>query len=276
MSLSAEAFAKINLSLRVLGRRPDGYHSIETLFQSIDLADGISVDAGEGTIAIECDDSSIPVDSRNLVSVAGVLLAKRFGVVPSARIEIRKKSPAGGGLGGGSSDAAAALVLLARLWDVDGSAEALSETAAEVGSDVAYFLTGGRAKATGRGERIEPLADEPETDVLLVEPPFGVSTAAVYAALADNPPAGDSVNDLSNAALAVEPRLRPYRDALRRRFPAGEISGSGSTLYALSPELAEVDRLARELPDARVRVVRTVGRAEYRRRGAVPRREEEK
>jgi 4-diphosphocytidyl-2-C-methyl-D-erythritol kinase len=274
--LTAEAFAKVNRGLRVISLRADGYHEIDTIFQTVDLTDSLEVMEGRGRLEVECDDPGVPSGPENLAWRAGALLAKRYGMAPSARIELRKRIPAGGGLGGGSADAAGVLVLLSRLWDVPAAGEDLFEIARELGSDVPFFLTGGRARGRGRGDEIEPLPDEEPREFVLVVPPFSVSTAAVYArrreaqAAAGKSETAEGTNDLARAAMEVEPRLARYRDSLRERYPDGEISGSGSCLFAPARDEADVGKLASAIPEARVRVVRTVGRAEYRSRAAVP------
>lgn len=278
MKLHAESLAKVNRYLRVLGRRGDGYHELDTMFQTIDLADGLQVVEADAGLTLACDDPAVPVDDRNLVIRAGKLLAREAGIAAAAAISLRKRIPAGGGLGGGSSNAAVALVLLARLWKLPFSEADLARLASQLGSDVPFFLCGGTARGTGRGEWIEPMPDAPGAELLLVIPPFPVSTGAVYAGFeaapdAPAPPAGAFFggNDLTAAILKAEPRMEKYVAAVRLIFPDFLISGSGSVVAASAGGTGgdRETRLRNLLPEARVLKVRTVARPEYRRRCAM-------
>ena len=181
--LEVSAQAKINLTLEVLGRRDDGYHQVRTILQTVDLADrltfGPSLD-----LEVECDQPEISGES-NLVWTAATALADHCGISPRARIVIKKGIPVSMGLGGGSSDAAAALIALNEMWELGLSREDLAGIAAGIGSDVAFFLTGGTALAEGRGELITPLPALPPIPVTLICP--GVTlprkTAVMYSSL---------------------------------------------------------------------------------------------
>ena len=178
--MEALAYAKLNLTLEVLGRRDDGYHEVKTILQTIDLADHLKILPAAG-LQVECDDPALNGEA-NLVWHAAEILARRGNVKPHARIEIQKHIPIGMGLGGGSSDAASALVALNRLWDLGFSHEGLAEVAAEVGSDVSFFLWGGTALAEGRGEKVAPLPTLPTLPVTLICPSTSLpnKTAAMY------------------------------------------------------------------------------------------------
>ena len=283
-AIRGEAFAKTNLSLRVIGRRPDGFHELDTVFQTLDLTDEIEA-SDSGEISLECDDPGIPLGEENLVVRSARALAKAFRVGRGARIRLRKRIPAGGGLGGGSSDAALTLMLLSRLWELAPPEEDLARIAAEIGSDVPFFLLGGTARGTGRGEKLTPLPDRAPSTVVVVAPPFAISTAAVYAeyragtangregnplparaAAGDDPLFGE--NDLAQAVLRVRPEMSRYLDALANIFPDCQISGSGSTLVAATPgdEPEALEELGAALPEARIFLSRTVSRPEWRRR----------
>lgn len=278
MILRLEALAKVNRWLRVLGARPDGYHELDTLFQTIDLSDELVLEEDD-RLTLTITGGSLPADDRNLVLRAARTLAARTGTTRGARLELTKRVPVGAGLGGGSADAAAALLGLNVLWDLGLPVEELRLVAASVGSDVAFFLFGGRARGTGRGERVEPLPDVPEEALVLLFPPFGMSTAEVYrqvgaGRLAGSPPAGPPVgempdlNDLEAAAERLHPELRTLREALRSAgaVPA-RLSGSGSTLFGIfrSREKAEGARAALDSHrGARAVVTRTVSREEWR------------
>ena len=179
------AFAKINLDLRVLGVRPDGYHDLRTVFQSLALHDVLTFTRRTGPFTIECDDPTLPVDRRNLVWKAASLLwrtvGRRRGETPrDVVVGLRKRIPQAAGLGGGSADAAMTLLALSRLWDLDVDLPTLSRLAARLGADVPFFLVGGTALGLGRGDDIYPLADLPRTHVVIVRPRFGVSTTDAY------------------------------------------------------------------------------------------------
>jgi 4-diphosphocytidyl-2-C-methyl-D-erythritol kinase len=252
--LVARCPAKVNLALRVLDRRSDGYHELDTLFQAIDLWDSLEIRAAEG-LGMTCDDPRLPTDGSNLVLRAAKLLRGRTGVSKGASFHLRKVIPARAGLGGGSSDAAAALLLCARFWELDCSRDDLRAIAAEIGSDVPFFLEGGTARGTGRGELIEALPPVRRLHLLLGCPPFGTSTAEVYKWASNRltlprdgvslaiPTAhkwpGDNdfafmVNDLEPVVFEVRPALRNFRDALLGAgAKAAMLSGSGSTVYGV-------------------------------------------
>ena len=193
-AIAIRAPAKLNLSLAVLGRRPDGYHDIESLMVPTSLADALVVGvaplpgvrlrihaAGE-LRSFSASLAEIPTDDRNLVCRAIHALAAAAGVEPALTIELSKAIPAGAGLGGGSSDAAAAIRAAARLWGLDWSAARLAEIGATVGSDVPWFFAGTAAIASGRGERIEPVPSLPSLAAVVAWPGVPLSTAAVYGA----------------------------------------------------------------------------------------------
>ena len=181
--MKINSFAKINLGLEVLGDRPDGYHDILTLFQSIDLADTLefSPSPNEG-IFLSGDDPSVPWDDRNLVHRAASLLRSRTGCRRGSRISVRKSIPAGKGLGGGSSNAAMTLLGLDEFWALGLGTEGLAPLARELGADVPYFLLGGLCLGEDRGDRLTRLGDLEPLWVLLAFPPLAVSTAEIYGA----------------------------------------------------------------------------------------------
>jgi len=288
MKLVAEAFAKVNLSLVVLGKRPDGYHELDTVFQAVGLTDRLTFEASDH-LTLDVDDPSIPAGAENLVLRAAHALAEAGGIRPRAAITLEKRIPAGGGLGGGSSDAAVTLLGLSALWELDATPDQLTRVGAALGSDVPFFLHGGTARGLGRGERIEPLPDLPPQAVVLVMPPFPVSTPEVFRRLGapewggrgggglDASVAPDR-NDLEPAAEALFPALREVREALDRVGAIrARLSGSGSTVFGLFPDLAAAAEAARHLDGlpagSAVRVVPTLTREQSRSRSA-PRRAE--
>jgi 4-diphosphocytidyl-2-C-methyl-D-erythritol kinase len=213
-ALTLPSFAKINWALHVLGRRPDNYHELRTIFQTVTLHDRLQIRlcAGE-RIDIECDArEAIPVDESNLIYRAAVALKKRYGIRKGVGFRLEKRIPAGGGLGGGSSNAAMALVGLAHLWRIETSIGELAELGAGLGADVPFFFTGGTAQGEGLGTKVLPLADVAETHLLIVTPGVRVLTADAYKAL--SAPAltkanGDIILSISRAD-AQFPDLLPY------------------------------------------------------------------
>ena len=173
--------AKLNLFLEVLGRRPDGYHEIESVMVAVSLYDSLTFrDDPSGEISLRCNEPALPVGGDNLVVMAAERLKASAGSLRGARIVLDKAIPAESGLAGGSSDAAATLVALDRLWDLRLPPERLLELAAEIGSDVAFFIHGPAAVCRGRGERVEPVLLKESYHFVLVRPPVGISTADVY------------------------------------------------------------------------------------------------
>jgi 4-diphosphocytidyl-2-C-methyl-D-erythritol kinase len=177
------AYAKLNLTFEVLGRRGDGFHEVTTIMQTVDLADVLRIEAGT-ELKVECEYPEL-AGEQNLVWRAAVELANAGGIEPKAKIHIEKHIPVGMGLGGGSSDAATALLGLNELWGLGLSLEDLSVIAAELGSDVSFFLWGGTALAQGRGEQITSLSPLPPLAVTLVFPDLVIAnkTAAMYSKL---------------------------------------------------------------------------------------------
>lgn len=287
-SVTLECFAKVNRSLRVLGKRPDGFHEIDTIFQTVDLTEEIAFFGRADGIALRIDGWDEPVTEDNLVLRAANALLAAFGVSRGANIHLSKRIPVGGGLGGGSSNAAATLVGLSELWRLPLSPGELSNLAASIGSDVPFFLVGGQARGTGRGEILEPLPDGPEEWVVLVFPPFSLSTAVVYGALSapalTDPAAptnlpgsgsggGRDRNDLEPAAESLRGELSRFRAALSDfGATSARLSGSGSTVFGVFEEEESarraVMRLAglREETKATMTIVKTVSRAAFARR----------
>jgi 4-diphosphocytidyl-2C-methyl-D-erythritol kinase len=276
----AQAPAKINRELRVGRRRADGFHEIRSRIVSIDLADSVEVAPGRG-LELSCEGIEVPAGESNLVVRAARALADRLGRPADARIRLTKRIPVGAGLGGGSSDAARTLVLLSRLWDSDLAEEDLGEVAASIGSDVPFFLVGGEADVTGRGEVLTPLPDSPSVDLLLLLPPFPMSTAEGYAArdrlapeLADAPLANSlsvetsgrffGPNDLAFAVLQTRREMSVLMDSALSLSSETALTGSGSAivLKGTTPDAAE--RLRALHPEARLQPCRTLSRGEYR------------
>lgn len=184
-SIAGRAPAKINLGLRILNLRPDGYHEIRTVYQTVSLADHLRVEYRSGAsdgVTLECDTREL-AGTDNLAARAARALLSASGRGGSVHIGLRKNIPAGAGLGGGSSDAAAVLLALGRLLRPPPEPKLLLEVAAGLGSDIPFFLLGGRAVGVGRGTEVYPLPDLPRTWLLILAPVQQVSTAEAYGAL---------------------------------------------------------------------------------------------
>ena len=288
---ASRAHAKVNLDLRVLGTRPDGYHELRTVFQSIDLHDTVLCAQRPGPFAIRCRTAGVPLDSSNLVwrAAAGLWTALgRPGDPSDTQVTIEKGIPIQAGLGGGSADAAAALLALARLWG-GAPLSLLREVASGIGADVPFFLSGGTALGLGRGEEIYPLVDLPTHWVVLVRPPFGVSTAEAYAWYDEDRAAGlreqrefqvlpvpwpsraaQMINDLEPPVVRRHPEIGTIRTTLREAGAvAAAMSGSGSAVFGLFRTHGQAARAIRPLSrGGNVAVLtRTISRAEHERRG---------
>jgi 4-diphosphocytidyl-2-C-methyl-D-erythritol kinase len=182
--LTLPSFAKINWSLRVLGKRADGLHELHTVFQTITLKDTLSFSLRDDErFSLSCDVPGIPVDESNLVQRAGAALRERYRIERGAAIHLAKHIPAEGGLGGGSSNAAVTLLALAHLWNLKTTKDELSEIGAGLGADVPFFLTGGTALGTGLGASVLPLEEVEAKHLLVIAPSEGVSTADAYKGL---------------------------------------------------------------------------------------------
>jgi 4-diphosphocytidyl-2-C-methyl-D-erythritol kinase len=286
----ARAHAKVNLDLRVLGTRPDGYHELRTVFQTIDLHDTLVAVARRGPLSLKCKSPGVPADETNLVWRAASALWKALGRPKDpqdAVVTITKAIPVQAGLGGGSADAAAALHLFARMWG-GATLALLRDVAATIGADVPFFLSGGTALGLGRGEEIYPLVDLPGHWVLIVRPPYGVSAAEAYSWYDEDRVAGmretrelqilpvpwptraaQMINDLEPPVVRRHPEIGGLKAALREAGAvAAAMSGSGSAVFGLFRSRAAaariVDRLARS--GAQAILTRTITRGEHERR----------
>ena len=242
-TMTIPAHAKINIVLKILGLRADGYHEIETLMVPISLADELEVEVSEGEgIRLTCDDPSVPADSRNLVWRAAEEFARAAGRTFETRIVLRKRIPHGAGLGGGSSDAAAVIRTLDVLLGTGLGESRLEEIAAAIGSDVPFFIRSRPTWCRGRGEIMEDAGEFPETRLLLLKPPFPVSTAWAYSQTmgsATNRPQKHSnielVNDLEAPVFRKFLLLPTIKSWLLEQpeVAAAMMAGSGSTIFAV-------------------------------------------
>ena len=267
------AYAKINVTLDVLGRRPDGYHELATVMQTVDLYDTLCLTATEdNAVSMICSTAELS-NSHNLAARAAYLVQQHLPSPRGVRIELYKRIPTAAGLGGGSSDAAAVLLALQQWWHVDISSAELLAMAASLGSDVPFFLTGGLALCEGRGERVTPLAAYCPTNwhwLLLLKPAISVSTAAVFRNLPpsdytdgshtnaicvalnayQNPLPEHLHNGLERNVLEQYPAVAEAREALLQAgVPLVRLSGSGPTLFAPFPNLADAVQVQQHLRD---------------------------
>jgi 4-diphosphocytidyl-2-C-methyl-D-erythritol kinase len=225
------AACKINLALEVLGRRDDGYHEIATVMQAVDLSDRLVLEDAD-ILELRTTAPDVPTDGTNLALKAAMTFREMAGVSRGARITLDKRIPVAAGLGGGSTDAAAVLVGLNRLWGLGWSTPRLAEAAVKLGMDVPFFLHGGAALATGRGERLEPLACS-AMSLVLVNPRVAASTAEIYG--------GVVAGMYSDGALA-----RGMATALRSRQPGRVAATLGNTLERVaSARYREVEQMRR-------------------------------
>ena len=253
--LYVKAPAKINLTLDVLYKRPDHYHEVDMIMTTIDLADRIGLESRpDGLIKIISTDRFVPDDERNFAYQAAKLLKDTYGIKEGVSITIEKDIPIAAGLAGGSSDAAATLRGLNELWKLDLTLDELAEYGAKIGSDVPFCVYGGTARATGRGEKIEPLPAPPNCWVVLAKPKIGVSTADVYGGLKVDEIKHPNIDQmvqaiykedyellcasLGNVLESVTFKLHPEVVTIKeqmQRFGADAVlmSGSGPTVFGL-------------------------------------------
>jgi 4-diphosphocytidyl-2-C-methyl-D-erythritol kinase len=284
------AFAKINLRLDIVGRRPDGYHELRTIFQSLTLHDTLLVSRTrdqeiELTVRGNASLAAAPV-RENLVWRAVAALQRELKIADGFSVELQKRIPAARGLGGGSSDAAAALVALLRLSGKRIASPRLLEIASSLGADVPFFLFGGRAFGTSRGDEIYPLPDLPRRPVLVVTAPnIAVSTRDAYrwvdrgltkepqvhklwgfCALCWSPRGGGVANDFEAPVFRRHPRLARIRRVLLQQGAAeAALAGSGSAVFGIFRNPAQARRAARMFPEDEVFLCATQSRSAYAR-----------
>lgn len=290
MPITLPSFAKVNLHLRVLGKREDGYHDIFTVFQTVSLHDTITFEESASEIVLECDEPNVPTDIRNLVVKAANRIRDRYQVLKGAYIRIEKRIPMGGGLGGGSSNAAVALIGLTRLWRLNARVQDLEPIAADLGADVPFFLHGGTMIGEGLGTSLNEVAEFEAENMIIVTPDVHVSTAAAYEALraesltnaeanrilrvcrseAESPDFLHSAlrNDFETTVFAAFPEIGPAKQKLVD-LGARQVlmSGSGSSVFAIFDK-EETRQTALKALDNEVNwrkfAVAAVSREEYR------------
>ena len=268
--MKLKSYAKINLFLDIKRKREDGYHEIETIFQTVNLYDSIYLKDYPEKILLSSDYPWLPLDERNLAYKAAKLLRHYAGIKKGVQIEIKKRIPVGGGLGGGSSNAATVLLGLNKMWNLNLSLKELFGLGEKIGSDVPFFLQGGRCLARGRGEKLTVLSNKPFFWVLLVCPDFAISTKEIYQKLnfrltkkrnnnkisiildylgntyktADN-----LFNKLEEKVFMLYPQMRKIKeDLLKEENILGcLVSGTGSSLFGIVKDRKEGERLKGKL-----------------------------
>jgi 4-diphosphocytidyl-2-C-methyl-D-erythritol kinase len=286
-SVRLPAFAKINLCLHVMGKRPDGYHELRTIFQAISLRDTLKLSFEPGSsgfhFTLTSNDAAL-LGPDNLVARAVIAMQRQIGFRGDVTAHLEKKIPVARGMGGGSSDAAAAMIGMLRLTESEVPLARLMEIAAGLGADVPFFLFGGRALAVNRGDEIYPLPNGPRQTIVVVSPrDIGVSTKDAFQWISADltkrpePPkiwgfcalcwsrqgAGLS-NDFEGPVFHRHPRLEEIRDGLLKRGAAdAALAGSGSAVFGIFRNPARARRAARAFPEDSVFVVETLSREDY-------------
>jgi 4-diphosphocytidyl-2-C-methyl-D-erythritol kinase len=268
-ALTVRCYAKLNLYLDVVGKRPDGYHNIETIFQSVDLYDTITIESAlNSVVSVRCDHSALADPKKNIVYRAVRLVQDTFSTDLGATITIEKRIPLGAGLAGGSTDAAGTLTALAELWSLPTDLKTLDEIAGRLGADVPFCMHGGTAVATGTGEILSPIEITRPWWVVIVCPEINVPTSEVYrrvdvrgfeasgdrfkhavaAVRAGDLPAA-LYNSMEPVVFDAYPQVRAARDALAAAGGTRVLmTGSGAAVYALVPTEEEAHRLADRIP----------------------------
>ncbi len=267
--MEVKAYAKINLFLEVTGVRPDRYHGLSTIFQSISLYDTLTFNPSDSDISLTCSSDTIPVDSSNLVWKAAALLKEKYSVKEGVSMHLEKEIPVGAGLGGGSSDAAAVLRGLNTFWDLKLSPTTLQDLGAQLGMDVPFFIRGGTAFAIERGEVIAQYLPTPEFWMVLVYPNLFVSTKEVYQQLDEKvyyrPESPQPIlncirldqrtqlsallyNRLESVTLPLYPPILEIKEALSLWGCEGVLmSGSGSSIFGICRTQEEAEKKAEQI-----------------------------
>ncbi len=272
MRLEKKSPCKINLLLNILGRRPDGFHELETILHPVNVCDRLTFERDAHGVKLTCNDATLPTDGQNLIHRATTAFLQAARITDGVRIHLEKKIPLAAGLGGGSGNAATTLLALNELFDQPLVLEKLHKLATALGSDVPFFLQNKPALATGHGEKIQPLDFSPslrDKVFLLIHPGFGIATAWAYENLARFPAAlkgkkgraqklisllqtndlkmasKEFYNSLEAPALEKFPVLTLFQEFLRANGAlVALMSGSGSTTFAIAENVADAESLA--------------------------------
>jgi 4-diphosphocytidyl-2-C-methyl-D-erythritol kinase len=288
--ISLPSYAKVNLSLRILGKRPDGYHEIVTVLQSVSLHDQLHLSKRDDTeVVLTSDSRNVPTDETNLIVRAARILADRFELTIGATIHLQKRIPVRAGLGGGSANAAMALLGLSCLWQLDLDRGQLAKLGSELGADVPYFFFGGRAVATGIGTVVKPIDETASVPLLIVTPRAGISTPKAYQALKASALTSPESASILTSSLAEEFLTKPDQWPLHNDFEkvifenepetlrvqaalleAGAqktlLAGSGSSLFGIFGSVEDQQRAEGQIKAEagwQVFSCRTISRDEY-------------
>ncbi len=280
--MTVPSFAKINLGLEIVGKRPDGYHDIRTLFQTISLHDELDFEpAPPGTLDLAGNDPAVAWDRTNLVDRAARKLLEKAGGGAGVRISVRKSVPAGRGLGGGSSNAAATLIALDRMWGLSLAEEELAGLARPLGADVPFFLKGGLCLGEGIGDVLTPVPDLDPLPCLLIFPPFPIPTPSIYAGFdasltspgkiskivrfLESGDFGLLENDLERVIFRAHPEIERWKSFLRDEGAlVAQVSGSGSAVFGIFPGTESAEAARRRLPGTtEARLAATLPRRGY-------------
>ncbi|WP_352417619.1 4-(cytidine 5'-diphospho)-2-C-methyl-D-erythritol kinase [Clostridium tertium] len=259
-----KAYAKVNISLDIVGKREDGYHLLEMIMQSIDLYDEIVIEKQKKEITIKCNKPYVPTDERNLAYKAAQLFIEKYNIDSGVNINIKKNIPVCAGLAGGSTDAATVLKIMNSLFNINASDEELMILGLKLGADVPYCIKGGTALCKGIGEEVTALKGFKDKVIVLVKPPFGVSTNSVYQEFniekARNHPNTnliiDAINNdnlkmvcdnmknlLENVTLRKHKILINIKEEMRHNGAMGTMmSGSGPTVFAFFDDMLKAQR----------------------------------
>lgn len=269
--IDIDANAKINLTLDVLSKRPDGYHEVEMIMQSIDLKDHLEIELiPQKKIKILTDCTDLPTDDQNLVYKAAALMINKFDLDAGVSVKLRKEIPLAAGLAGGSADAAAMIVGINELFDLKKSEKELMTIGKSIGADVPFCIHGGTAIARGIGEKITALSSIPELELLLVKPPYFVSTKKVYSRLdikniskrPDNKKVINAIenqdilqisrglcNVLEEVTFDMYPKISEIKYWLIENGALGSLmSGSGPTVFGIFESKSDVNRAIEKIP----------------------------
>lgn len=287
-SFTLPSFAKINLFLRILGKRDDEFHELYTVFQTVSLKDLLTFSA-DRKLVLTCNDSKIPTDDKNLIIKAAKILRKKYKIRKGALLHLEKNIPAPGGLGGGSSNAAIVLIGLSKLWNIKADFSELEEIGKTLGSDVPFFFRGGTAAGIGRGDEILQLNDLEKKSLLIVTPNIAVSTSAAYAQLnlsnltniapksilqicrseANTVDLQQTalVNDFEDSVFRFEPEIETVK---KRLLSLGAekalMSGSGASVFAIFDDELKRQKAFEKLKNEkrwRVFAAETISQREY-------------
>ena len=290
-SLKLPSFAKINRLLRILGKRPDGYHEVLTVLQTVSLRDDLEFELRtDGKLTLVCDDPRIPTDETNLINKAAAALKHKLQTPLGSDIKLTKRIPAQGGLGGASSNAAVTLMALNGLWRGGFSIADLERLAMNLGADVPFFHMGGRCIATGIGTDLHAVMDGPKHPLIIITPNAGVSTPSAYAALKAGSLTTKDVmpilsssferliagynsqwpelnNDFERVIFEIEPEIERAKNALLEAGVRGALlAGSGSSVFGVVDDELMRDRVLDKLKcetEWQVFPCETLSRAEY-------------